>query len=195
MQGPKHTPSQTVGPYYAMRLARSGENVLVRQGAPTSIRVLGHVYDGDATPIEDAFVELWQANAGGRYHHPADRRADLELEASFTGFGRAAVDLVSREYWFETVKPGRTPAPDGSLQAPHLSLVVQARGMLRPVFTRMYFEDEMRANAEDFVLQRVSEPRRKTLIGRSVPLAGRLVYQFDVRFQGPDETVFFTFEG
>jgi protocatechuate 3,4-dioxygenase alpha subunit len=177
-----------------MRLARPGENVLAPGAARAAIRVVGHVYDGDGAPIEDALVELWQANADGRYRHPADQRGEA-LEAGFTGFGRAAVDLVSREYWFETVKPGRVPAPDGALQAPHLSLVVQARGMLRPVFTRMYFDDEVGANAEDFVLQRVPEARRRTLVATSVPGQGCLVYRFEVHFQGPDETVFFAFEG
>jgi protocatechuate 3,4-dioxygenase alpha subunit len=178
-----------------MRIARPGENVLAPTAARAAIRVVGHVYDGAGAIIEDALVELWQANAAGRYSHPADERTESDLETDFTGFGRAAVDLASGEYWFETVKPGRTPAPDGSLQAPHLSLVVQARGMLRPVFTRMYFDEEERANAEDFLLQRVPESRRRTLIATSVPVEGRLVYRFDVRFQGPDETVFFAFEG
>jgi protocatechuate 3,4-dioxygenase alpha subunit len=190
----KPTPSQTVGPYYGMRLARPGENVVTAGGEGASIRVVGRVMDGDGAPIEDALVEIWQANSAGRYQHPADSRAEVPLDAGFTGFGRATTSLVERDFWFETVKPGRVPAPDGSLQAPHLSLVVQARGMLRPVFTRLYFDDEARANAEDFVLTRVPELRRRTLVATSVSVDGRLVYRFDVRFQGPDETVFFAFE-
>jgi protocatechuate 3,4-dioxygenase alpha subunit len=195
MEALKQTPSQTVGPYYAMRLARPGENELAPLTETPRIRISGSVYDGAGVAIEDALIEVWQANRGGRYFHPEDDRAAPEIEPGFTGFGRAAVDLGTREYRFETVKPGRVPAPDGSLQAPHLSIVVQGRGMLCPVFTRLYFPDEVRANDEDFVLRKVPEARRHTLISSLLPGESGNVYHFDVRFQGPAETVFFAFEG
>jgi len=188
----KHTPSQTVGPYFAMCLSGPGQNVLVPPTESNRIRVVGRVYDADRKPVDDALVELWQANRHGRYRHPADTREPLELVAGFSGFGRATIDPATLEYSFDTVKPGRVPAPDGAMQAPHLSLVVQARGMLCPSWTRLYFDDEAAANAEDFVLLRVPAGRRHLLVARreaGVPPT----YRFDMRFQGADETVFFEF--
>jgi protocatechuate 3,4-dioxygenase alpha subunit len=190
----KQTPSQTVGPYYAMRLFAPDQNRLVPVSAPGRIRVEGCVLDADGVPMEDALVEIWQANAHGRFRHPDDPRVDVPLTPGFVGFGRAPVDLETRRFWFETTKPGRVPAPDGSSQAPHLSLVVQGRGMLRPSFTRLYFADETTANAADFVLVRVPEARRHTLLAHLVSSDGAPTYRFDIRFQGNDETVFFVFD-
>lgn len=188
----KYTPSQTVGPYYSMCLADPGQNVLVPPSETARIRVVGRVHDGNGEPIDDALVELWQANRHGRYRHPADDREALALTPGFSGFGRSAIDPVTLEFSFDTVKPGRVPAPDGTTQAPHLSLVVQGRGMLRPSWTRVYFDDEPAANAEDFVLSRVPVPRRGSLIARRESGIAP-TYRFDIRFQGPDETVFFEF--
>jgi protocatechuate 3,4-dioxygenase, alpha subunit len=187
------TPSQTVGPYYSMRLFATGQNLLVSASAPDRIRIEGRVLDGDRKPIEDALIELWQANEHGRYRHPDDDRAGAALRDGFTGFGRAAAHVPDGEFWFETLKPGRTPGPDGSWQAPHLSLLVQGRGILAPAFTRLYFADEAEANARDFVLERVPAARRATLI--AVKLAGGELptYRLEIRYQGPDETVFFDF--
>lgn len=190
----KPTPSQTVGPYYSMRLVAPGQNQLVPANAPGRIRVEGRVLDADGAPMEDALVEIWQANAHGRFRHADDLRVDVPLTPGFVGFGRAPVDLETRRFWFETTKPGRVPAPDGSSQAPHLSLVVQGRGMLRPSFTRLYFAEETDANAGDFVLARVPEARRSTLLAHLVSSDGTPTYRFDIRFQGNDETVFFVFE-
>jgi protocatechuate 3,4-dioxygenase alpha subunit len=188
------TPSQTAGPYFSMRLAAEGDNVLVGDATPGErIRLEGRVLDGDRAPVEDALVEVWQANAGGRYRHPDDARGGIPLDDGFTGFGRAASDFDTGEYWFETVKPGPTPDPDGRPQAPHLNVIIQARGMLLPTFTRVYFSDEHEANATDPVLRGVAAHRRGTLVAQLVDGTDPRVYRFDIVYQGDDETVFFDF--
>ncbi len=185
MIGP--TPSQTVGPYFTMKL--SNNNVLIGpavEGEP--IRIEGRVFDGDGAFVEDALVEIWQADAAGEYVVSAGAGT-----AKFTGFGRAESDPTTGTYWFETIKPGRVPDPEGELQAPHVSVIVQARGMLRPVFTRLYFSDEMEANDADLILRMVPPERRSTLLASVARVEDRKVYQFDVRLQGDEETVFFDF--
>jgi protocatechuate 3,4-dioxygenase alpha subunit len=190
----RQTPSQTVGPYFSMRLSGEGENVLTApETVGERIRIEGRVLDGDRKHIEDALVELWQADAAGRYHHPADDRADVPLDEAFNGFGRCASDFQTGAYSFLTIKPGPVPHPDGGLQAPHISVTIQARGMLNPTFTRLYFADEAAANATDPVLQSVPDARRSTLIAERVEGTESSVptYRFDIRYQGNDETVFF----
>ncbi len=180
------TPSQTVGPYFTMRLSGEGENVLTSsETVGARIRIEGRVFDGDRKHIEDALIELWQADATGSYVRADDR--------SFTGFGRCASDFATGAYSFLTIKPGPVPHPNGSLQAPHLSLTIQARGMLNPTFTRLYFVDEAEANADDPVLLSVPEARRSTLIAERAEDSGSSTptYCFDIRYQGDDETVFF----
>jgi protocatechuate 3,4-dioxygenase, alpha subunit len=180
------TPSQTVGPYFTMRLSGEGENVLtLAETVGERIRIEGRVLDGDRKHIEDALVELWQADAAGSYLHAGDR--------AFTGFGRCASDFASGAFSFLTIKPGPVPHPNGALQAPHISLTIQARGMLNPTFTRIYFVDETAANAADPVLLSVPEPRRATLIAERIEDSGSSTptYRFDIRYQGDDETVFF----
>lgn len=184
------TPSQTVGPYFSMRLSAEGENVLTNRD--DRIVIEGRVTDGAGNHIEDALLEIWQAGPSGRYNHPDDRR-ELELEPSFTGFGRTASDFETGEYRFETLKPGRVPDPEGAFQAPHISLIVQGRGMLNPVFTRIYFSDEAEANADDLVLPSVPEPRRHTVVADLEEGSDPPTYRFDIRMQGDDETVFFDF--
>jgi protocatechuate 3,4-dioxygenase, alpha subunit len=188
------TPSQTVGPYFTMRLSGEGENVLTNpETVGQRIRVEGRVLDGDRRHIEDALIELWQADSAGRYHHPADDRTDVPLDPSFNGFGRCASDFQTGGYSFLTIKPGPVPHPQGGMQAPHLSLTIQARGMLDPTFTRLYFADEEAANATDPVLRSVPDSRRPTLIAALVENAESSVptYRFDIRYQGDDETAFF----
>ena len=187
--GNGQTPSQTVGPYFTMRLAGEGGNVVATPDADGQrIRIEGVVYDGDRKPIEDAFIELWQANAAGRYAHPLDAGSPSD---DFTGFGRCATDFHTGGYSFLTVKPGPVPHPDGSWQAPNVSLIIQSRGMLNASFTRIYFSDCADQNATDTVLASVPENRRSTLIGTLVDGDGVATYRFDIRFQGADETVFF----
>ncbi len=172
------TPSQTVGPYFTMRLSGEGDNNLFLPGTPGQpIRIEGQVQDGDRTPIEDALVELWQADAAGRYNGDSD----------FFGFGRSATDFATGGYCFHTIKPGRVPLGDDHFQAPHLTLIIQARGMLKATYTRVYFDDEVAANALDPVLASVPAHRRSTLIAIGVGST----YRFDIRYQGDDETVFF----
>ncbi len=183
------TPSQTVGPFFHGGLVREGLNVLVTpQVQEERIRIEGHVYDGDHRPVSDALVEIWQANARGRYRHPADGRP-VPLDLAFVGFGRSGTDEAG-SYWFETIKPGPVPFQGETLQAPHINVAVFARGLLDSLMTRLYFEDET-ANHADPVLRRVPEHRRATLLARRLPVEGKAVYRFDIVLQGDDETVFF----
>lgn len=184
------TPSQTVGPYFSMRLALDGENILTT--SEQRIVIVGTVTDGDGKHVEDAFLEIWQAGTSGRYHHPDDNR-DLPLENGFTGFGRAKTDFETGEFRFETLKPGPVPDAEGQDQAPHIALIVQGRGMLNAVFTRIYFSDEEEKNADDLVLRSVPPERRATLIAELEEGSNPAEYRFDIKFQTDDETVFFDF--
>ncbi|HEY3107840.1 MAG TPA: protocatechuate 3,4-dioxygenase subunit alpha [Chloroflexota bacterium] len=185
------TGSQTVGPFFGPAMLREG---MLRQrldGPGTSgrpIRIEGRVLDGDGAAVPDALIEIWQANAHGRYDHPADDR-DLPLEPSFSGFGRAATDDDGR-FWFETIKPGPVPGPGGAPQAPHLVVTVFARGLLNHVVTRFYFEDEP-ANGHDPILALVPAARRGTLLARLAEEGQRPLYRRDVVLQGEGETAFF----
>jgi protocatechuate 3,4-dioxygenase alpha subunit len=152
------------------------------------------VFDGDRAPIEDALIDLWQANSAGRYRHHLDARDDIALDPGFSGFGSAATEFQTGAYWFETVKPGAAPDGHGGQQAPHVNLIVQARGMLMPSFTRVYFPEDGQAHHSDVVLSTVPPDRRYTLIAvlsASTEHGEMPVYTFDIRFQGDDETVFF----
>jgi protocatechuate 3,4-dioxygenase, alpha subunit len=185
------TTSQTIGPFFHDALLRKDarRNVLVGHAtAGERIRIEGHVYDGEGAPVQDAMVEIWQANGHGRYQHPADRR-ESPLDSAFTGFGRAATDEAGA-YWFATVKPGRVPFDGPNLQAPHILVTVFARGLLNHLTTRVYFEDEA-TNETDPVLCRVPEERRATLLARRVAVDGEVVYRWDIVLQGAAETVFF----
>ena len=181
------TPSQTVGPYLAIGLIRDlVTSMLVPEDDPRAIRIRGRLLDGAGEPVPDGMVEIWQANAAGRYAHPTDTRDELPLEEAFTGFGRS--DTTS-DGWFEfvTVKPGAVPATDGRLQAPHLLVGVFARGLLKRLATRMYFPDEAEANASDPVLSALGAAERETLVAR----AQGDVLRFDIRLQGAGQTTFF----
>ena len=186
----KQTPSQTVGPFFAFGLIRKGENILVSDATQGGrIRIEGRVLDGAGEPVPDAMIEIWQSNAYGRYNHPEDKQ-EKPLDPRFKGFGRAATD-DSGVYWFETIKPGPVPGSGDFLQAPHINVIVFARGMLLHAFTRIYFQDEP-ANTSDPVLSRIEDKaRRATLIARREESVGKIVYRFDIRLQGENETVFF----
>lgn len=187
------TAAQTVGPFFAPALLREDarRNVLTRpETAGERIRIEGRVLDGDGVAIPDAMVEIWQANAHGRYNHPVDAGHAL-LDSSFLGFGRSGTE-EDGSYWFETVKPGPVPF-DGAqqhMQAPHICVTVFARGLLNHVVTRLYFEGEP-ANAGDPVLQCVPDERRATLLARREPGSAMVVYRFDIVLQGANETAFF----
>jgi protocatechuate 3,4-dioxygenase alpha subunit len=180
--------SQTVGPFFELGLswlyvreigagAKNGERVEIR----------GHVYDGTGAPVSDAVLEIWQADAQGRYATAPDGSA-ASPPAEFSGFGRIPTDSAGA-FGFRTVKPGRVPGPSGTLQAPHLSIQIFMRGLLKPVHTRLYFPNEP-ANAEDALLALVPEARRATLIASALPGAQ---LQWNVHLQGTHETVFFQF--
>ena len=152
------------------------------------IEVFGYVWDNKGAPILDCLIEIWQANAAGRYAHPEDSRSDVALDSAFIGFGRAASDKDGG-YRFRTVKPGPMPGPGNTLQASHIALGIMGPGFLKRLVTRIYFAGEA-ANAEDPILNLVPRERRATLISVNQPGAAN-VYRFDIRLGGPNETVFF----
>jgi len=188
------SPSQTVGPYFAQGLLREGDqvftNALVSENTEGGhIRIEGCVIDADGRPVEDAMIEIWQANHHGRYNHPLDEQ-DKPLDPEFMGHGRTSTD-VNGKYRFETIKPGSVPGPGNTAQAPHINVIVFARGMLSHAFTRIYFENEV-DNRNDPVLMGIEdEAHRNTLIARQEETAGVIIYRFDIRFQGEHETAFF----
>jgi protocatechuate 3,4-dioxygenase alpha subunit len=191
MSAPVLSSSQTIGPFFSDALLREDcrRNVLAApETAGERIRIEGRLYDGDGQPVPDAMVEIWQANAHGRYNHPLDQR-EAPLDPAFSGFGRSGTD-ESGLFWFETVKPGPVPFDSRTDQAPHISVTVFARGMLNHATTRLYFEDEA-ANATDPVLARVPHARRATLLARRQGGDGTAVYRWDIVLQGEHETVFF----
>ena len=185
------TSSQTVGPFFAPALLRSDtvRNVLTQPGtAGERIRIEGRVLDGDGLPVPDAMVEIWQANAHGRYNHSADQ-GPAYLDPAFLGFGRSGT-AEDGSYWFETIKPGRVPFYHEQFQAPHICVTVFSRGLLNHLITRLYFEDEQ-TNAEDPILRCVPDERRSTLLARRETVEGTIVYRFDIVLQGAGETAFF----
>ncbi len=206
------TPWQTVGPFFHYALPWKGgadlvggQDIgarpdLVPEGhyllrepagrgpiAGETIEIAGFVYDSEGAPVPDALIEIWQANAAGRYASPADDRAAVPLDADFTGFGRASTG-ADGSYRFRTIRPGRVPGLGNALQAPHAALSIMGRGILKRLVTRIYFEDA-EGNYDDPVLALVPEYRRHTLLARRA--APRGPYRFDIRLQGADETVFF----
>ena len=190
------TPSQTVGPFFKYGLTPQGQyawndaftsNLVTPDASGERIRVEGRVFDGDGQPVPDAMLEIWQADSQGRFADPQDKRA--LPNATFRGFGRCGTD-ANGAYAFDTIKPGSVPDPDGKAQAPHLLLAVFARGMLRHLYTRIYFGDE-KGNSSDPVLALVPADRRMTLIAERAPGSGNAVYQLDLLLQGEGETVFF----
>ena len=184
------TSSQTIGPYLHIGLTWLVTDNLAGPGVSgEKVTVEGNVIDGDGKPVNDALIEIWQANAHGRYAHPEDTQ-DKPLEAGFKGFGRVPTDGQG-SFKFTTVKPGRVPAPGGGLQAPHLNVTIFARGIQKHLITRMYFPDDP-ANQEDAVLQRVPAARHGTLIAERI--AGRRgALRWNMILQGNDETVFFEY--
>jgi protocatechuate 3,4-dioxygenase alpha subunit len=186
------TPSQTVGPFFAFGLIRDDEHVLANdQTRGQRIIVHGHVFDGGGAAIDDAMVEIWQADAAGVYNDPADPRHG-QADPHFRGAGRAGTNNREREYRFKTVKPGPVPWQGETMQAPHLNLRVFARGMLLHVITRAYFSDE-RGNEQDPILSSIADAeRRKTLIAIREAIQDAPTYRMDIHLQGDRETVFFS---
>jgi protocatechuate 3,4-dioxygenase, alpha subunit len=184
------TPSQTVGPFFHLGLDRPEWGDLTA-GKPAGERIAieGRVIDGDGAPVPDALIELWQANAAGRYNHPDDRQDDKPLDPHFRGFGRVATDADGR-FRVVTIKPGPVPGRGNALQAPHINIALFARGLLKHLYTRIYFADEA-ANAGDPLLSSIEdEAARHTLLARREAGAGPALYRFDIVLQGEGETVF-----
>jgi protocatechuate 3,4-dioxygenase alpha subunit len=180
------TASQTVGPYLHIGLGWLTIDRLAASGSPGEhLKLLGRVLDGDGRPVTDALVEIWQADAHGRYAHPEDAR-ELPGATGFRGFGRVPTDDEGR-FRFFTIKPGPVADPNGGLQAPHLVVSIFMRGLLKRLVTRVYFPDEPR-NADDRVLRMVPVERRETLVAH--PIASDEL-EWDVILQGESETVFF----
>jgi len=198
----KESASQTAGPYVHIGLApkQAGFDIFdnnftnVLAGPKTKgehIRIEGRVIDGSGTPLRDVLLEIWQANAAGKYNHPADRQ-NKPIDKTFRGWGRGCSDFVTGVYAFDTIKPGVVVGRNQRNMAPHVNFWIVARGINIGLSTRMYFSDEAAANAKDPVLNIIEwEARRKTLIAQREEKKGSVVYRFDIHLQGPDETVFF----
>jgi protocatechuate 3,4-dioxygenase alpha subunit len=188
------TPSQTVGPFFHLGMARP-EWADLTAGNPRGERIAieGKVLDGDGAPVPDAVIEVWQANEAGRYNHPDDRRDDAPLDPGFRGFGRVATG-DDGGFRLVTIKPGPVPGRGNALQAPHINIAVFARGLLRHLHTRIYFADDPR-NAADPLLSSIEDATvRGTLLARraeNAPGDGEPpVYRYDIVLQGKNETAF-----
>ncbi len=184
--GPGPTPSQTIGPFFHDALLERDLTELVPPEHPGAIRISGFVYDGAGDPVTDALVEISQAGPSSFEENPNT------LDGGFSNWGRSGTADGGR-FSFVSLKPAPVPAVDGSLQAPHVNVVVFARGLLRQVVTRLYFPDEGEANARDPVLSSIEDAAlRETLVARE---EGDGAYRFDVRLQGEGQTAFFEFAG
>lgn len=183
------TPSQTVGPFFHFCLTAQGKctpEIASQKIKGERVRLVCRVFDGDGALLKDAMIEIWQADSEGKYNHPDDAQAG-KVDPDFRGFGRMGPgdDGICE---FETIKPGRVPGPQ-NLQAPHLNVALFARGLLKQLYTRIYFAGDP-ANREDDVLALVPEDRRETLMAHP-DSSHPGVWRFDFHLQGENETVFF----
>jgi protocatechuate 3,4-dioxygenase, alpha subunit len=193
------TPSQTIGPFFAVALIWPDGPDVVPDGTPGAVRIGGRVLDGVGDPVPDALVETWQADPAGCFAHPDDPRGPAggswgqppgwspgASGTGFRGFGRSATDAGGR-WAIRTLKPGPLPAPGVGTEAPHLDVSVFARGLLGRVVTRIYFPDEAEANAADPVLRSIPDPRMRE---RLIALPDIEGLRFDIHLQGDQETPF-----
>ncbi|WP_217569757.1 protocatechuate 3,4-dioxygenase subunit alpha [Mesorhizobium sp. GbtcB19] len=194
----KESPSQTAGPYVHIGLTPNfcgiegiyasdlGSTIVNDETKGERIELRIRVLDGTGTPLKDALIEIWQADAEGLYNSPAELRG--AADPNFLGWGRQPTDMETGVCLFQTIKPGRVPFRDGRLMAPHITLWVVARGINIGLHTRLYFSDEEKANAEDPILARIEHRLRVSTL-----IAARQgdTYVFDVHLQGEKETVFF----
>jgi protocatechuate 3,4-dioxygenase, alpha subunit len=177
------TPSQTIGPFFAVGLPWPDGPTVVPEGTTGAIWVRGSVLDGRGDPVPDALVETWQADPTGRLPVSDEPAATV---TRFRGFARCPTGDDGR-YAILTMTPGVVPTADGTPQAPHLDVSIFARGLLKRLVSRIYFADEG-ANDRDPVLSSVTDPAaRATLIAERTDDG----YLFDIRLQGERETVFF----
>ena len=193
----KETASQTAGPYVHIGCMPNfcgitgvyesdlGVSMVNEKTKGERITVTGRVIDGTGTPLKDALIEIWQADADGLYNSPSEMRGIAD--PNFTGWGRCPSGMETGQFHFDTIKPGRVPFPDGRLMAPHITFWIVARGINIGLHTRMYFGDEEKANDEDPMLARIEHRVRvPTLIA---PREGD-TYAFDIYLQGERETIF-----
>ncbi len=197
----KETPSQTGGPYVHIGLMPNQAGIEVFEHSFNNqlakaetqgerIRLEGQVFDGLGLPLRDVLVEIWQADSNGVYPSQADTQGK-QADPHFLGWGRAAADFETGVWSFDTIKPGVVPGRKGTQQAPHIALLIFARGINLGLHTRVYFDDEAEANANDPLLNGIEwAPRRETLIAKREECDGQVVYCFDIRVQGENETVF-----
>jgi protocatechuate 3,4-dioxygenase alpha subunit len=187
--------SQTVGPFFHLGMVYLERDNFVAEGvAGERITIRGKVLDGDGEPVPDAVLEIWQADSAGRY--PSEFSPQNSVSPRFLGFGRIETD-DDGEFKFSTIKPGRVPAPEGSLQAPHIVVTLFSRGLLKPLRTRLYFPDEP-GNVDDAVLRQVPPDRRSTLMAtragkRGAQHAPENLFDWNIVMQGEGETVFFDY--
>lgn len=198
----KETPSQTGGPYVHIGLLPKqagfdvfehnyGNQLVQEQTQGERIRLQGQVFDGLGLPLRDVLLEIWQADANGVYPSQADTQAKT-VDPYFHGWGRTGADFETGFWQFNTIKPGATPGRHGKTQAPHIAVVLFARGINLGLHTRIYFDDEATANQADPILNSIEwATRRQTLIAKRTVENGEVVYRFDIRIQGDNETVFF----
>jgi protocatechuate 3,4-dioxygenase, alpha subunit len=182
------TPSQTIGPFFAVGLCWPDGPDVVPEGTPGAVRIGGRVTDGAGDPVPDALVETWQADPQGRFAHPDDPRGPAGGSGvpGFGGFGRCATDAEG--CWaVRTLRPGPLPAPEGGTEAPHLDVSVFARGLLHRLVTRVCFPDEADANAADPLLASIPDPAVRARLVAVVDGPG---LRFDIRLQGEQETPF-----
>ena len=197
----KESPSQTAGPYVHIGAVPNvcgihniypedlGTAPVPQAALGERIIITGHVIDGAGTPLKDALIEIWQADAKGIYPGEGEHRGDSDPH--FPGWFRRPVDGDTGVYRFETIKPGRVPFPDGRAMAPHVTFWIVARGINLGLHTRLYFGDEEQANAADPLLLRIEQRlRAETLIATRGEENGVLCYTFDIHLQGDKETVF-----
>ena len=193
------SPSQTAGPYVHIGCTPNfsgiegvyaedpGSSMINAETLGKRITIKGRVFDGAKTPLKDALIEIWQADAAGLYPSPVENRGNAD--PNFRGWGRSPSDMETGEFVFETIKPGTVPYPDGRIQAPHITVWIVARGINIGLHTRLYFDDEAAANETDPVLARIEHRQRiDTLVAKH---EGEDIYRFDIHLQGEQETVFF----
>jgi protocatechuate 3,4-dioxygenase, alpha subunit len=197
------TPSQTAGPYVHIGLIPNqagfdifennfGGDIAGPDVAGERIVIEGRIFDASGHIARDVLVETWQANAAGRYNHPADRQ-DKPLDRGFRGWARTGTDFETGVYRIKTVRPGAVAGRRGrKTMAPHVSVWIASRGINTGLSTRIYFDDEAAANAGDPVLGIIEQPdRRQTLIAARSEREGQTIYTFDIHLGGARETVFF----
>ena len=193
----KESPSQTAGPYVHIGCTPNFAGItgiydhdlgsqMVSEGSKGErITVTGAVFDGTGTPLRDAMVEVWQADADG-IHSTGDPRG--AGDPNFSGWGRAASDGETGVWTFDTIKPGAVPFPDGRRMAPHISFWIVARGINIGLQTRMYFPDDPMLAADPWLSRIEHQNRVQTLIAEQ---SSPGTFQFNIHLQGPNETIFF----